>query len=130
MGELMSEINVRIPAQAEYMHVLRSVVAGVAARQDLSVDDIEDLRLAVGEACAYLLAVPDGSAEGLQVRIVQSPGQMDVIASVEASGRTPARADPRQTVVWHILAALTDAARLEETPTGPAIRLTKLVPVR
>ena len=44
----MNDLNVRIPARADYVHVLRSVLAAVAAREKLSVDDIEDLRLALG----------------------------------------------------------------------------------
>jgi hypothetical protein len=45
-------ITVTVPARAEFLHLIRSVVASVAARRDLSIDAIEDLRLAVDEACA------------------------------------------------------------------------------
>ena len=35
--------------------VLRTTTAGLAARLDFTLDDIEDLRMAVGEACALVL---------------------------------------------------------------------------
>ena len=49
-------VNVRIPASGAYLSVLRTATAGLAARLDFTLDDIEDLRIAVDEACAMLLA--------------------------------------------------------------------------
>ena len=61
-------ISLSVPAEPGSISVLRAVVASVAARLDLAVDDIEDLRLAVDEACAHLLSVhPRGSRLGLRV---------------------------------------------------------------
>ena len=40
-----------IPCRAEYVGVARLAVLGVAGRLDFSYDEVEDLRLAVGEAC-------------------------------------------------------------------------------
>ena len=38
-----------------YLSVLRTATAGLAARLDFTIDEIEDLRIAVDEACAMLL---------------------------------------------------------------------------
>ena len=50
-----------MPADVAYVATLRLTAASLAARCDLTIDDIEDLRLAVDEACALLLphAGPD-----------------------------------------------------------------------
>ena len=48
-------VEVRIPADVVYVSTLRLTAASLAARCDLTIDDIEDLRLAVDEACALLL---------------------------------------------------------------------------
>lgn len=58
------EIDLSIPARPEYVVVVRLVAAGIAGRLALSFDDVEDLKIAVGEACTA--AIVDG---GEQVRV-------------------------------------------------------------
>ena len=45
-----------MPAEGAYLSVLRTATAGLAARLDFTLDEIEDLRIAVDEACAMLLS--------------------------------------------------------------------------
>src|SRR3712207_9472717 len=47
--------ELRLPADSAYLAVLRTATAGLAARINFTLDDIEDLRIAVDEACAILL---------------------------------------------------------------------------
>ena len=49
------DVELRIPADSAYVAVLRMATAGLAARLDFTLDDIEDLRIAVDEACAMVL---------------------------------------------------------------------------
>ncbi len=44
-------IELKLPAKAEYMNVVRLSIAGIGERMNFSVDDIEDIKIAVGEAC-------------------------------------------------------------------------------
>ena len=46
----------RCQARDAYLSVLRDATAGLAARLDFTLDEIEDLRIAIDEACAMLLA--------------------------------------------------------------------------
>ena len=46
-----NEIALQIPSDAEYVRVVRLTVIGVASRMAFSYDDIEDIKLAVSEAC-------------------------------------------------------------------------------
>jgi serine/threonine-protein kinase RsbW len=46
-----NSVEMRIPARAEWVRVVRLATAGVAARLGFSYDDVEDLKLAVAEAC-------------------------------------------------------------------------------
>lgn len=48
-------VDLRVPADPAYLAMLRTATAGLATRLDLTVDDIEDLRIAVDEACSLLL---------------------------------------------------------------------------
>jgi serine/threonine-protein kinase RsbW len=44
-------VELRIPAKPEYVGVARLAILGVASRMRFSYDEVEDIRLAVGEAC-------------------------------------------------------------------------------
>ena len=63
-----ADVELRLPADSAYVSVLRTTTAGLAARLDFTIDDIEDLRIAVGEACAMVLPEADaGLRPGLQL---------------------------------------------------------------
>ena len=123
----MSEIRLSVPARADYVHVLRSVIASVAAKLDFSYDDIEDLRLAVDEACAYLLGLRDGPT-ALSLTITPSGRTVDVLASVDGAEAAGRGEGLQANMVWHLLGALTDEARFEESGGHPGIRFTKRAP--
>ena len=55
-GGIADAVEIRLPADSAYLSVLRTATAGLAARLDFTLDEIEDLRIAVDEACALLLA--------------------------------------------------------------------------
>jgi serine/threonine-protein kinase RsbW len=48
-------VELAVPASPAYVAVVRTATAGLAARVDITVDRIEDLRIAVDEACALLM---------------------------------------------------------------------------
>ncbi len=51
----MDEINIKLPAKPEYMSVARLTTAAIANRVGFTIDDIEDLKLAISEASNYLI---------------------------------------------------------------------------
>jgi serine/threonine-protein kinase RsbW len=53
-------IDVTIPARAEYISIARLAAAAVAAHQAFTYDEIEDLKIAVSEACTALIAASSG----------------------------------------------------------------------
>ncbi len=63
--ESNDHVKVCMPAEGAYLSVLRTATAGLAARLDFTLDEIEDLRIAVDEACAMLLpqAIPGTNLE-------------------------------------------------------------------
>lgn len=122
----MGSVTVRVPAKPDYVHIVRSVIAGAAAKASLGVDEIEDVRLAVDEACAHLLSLAPG-ATTLTVDIREGEGMLELLASVDAEVTT--NGDENRSITWHILSALTDEARLEPSPGGTGIRMTKQAPV-
>ena len=52
MAETSADIvELRMPCEPEYVGVARLTILGVASRMRFSYDEVEDIRLAVGEAC-------------------------------------------------------------------------------
>ena len=54
-GARRADVELRLPADGAYASVLRTTTAGLAARLDFTIDDIEDLRIAASEASALVL---------------------------------------------------------------------------
>ncbi|OEV05884.1 anti-sigma regulatory factor [Streptomyces oceani] len=95
-------VEVRLPAAGAYLSVLRTATAGLAARLDFTLDEIEDLRIAVDEACAILLqqAVP-GSVLSCVFELIGDSLRVTVSAPT-----TDGRAPERDTFAWTVLSAL------------------------
>ena len=103
-GSRMADDRVRVcmPAEGAYLSVLRTATAGLAARLDFTLDEIEDLRIAVDEACAMLLsqAIPGTNLEcdfGLGADLMTI-----TVSVVAAQPQRPAR----DTFAWTVLSAL------------------------
>jgi serine/threonine-protein kinase RsbW len=95
-------VTVRMPAEGAYLSVLRTATAGLAARLDFTLDEIEDLRIAVDEACAMLLPQASPGAS-LECEFELDTYSMTVAVSVPAEkGRPPSR----DTFAWTVLTAL------------------------
>ena len=95
-------VQLSMPAESAYLSVLRTATAGLAARLDFTLDEIEDLRIAVDEACAMLLAqaIPGTSLEcGFDLGADQVTITVSVVA---AEPRIPAK----DTFAWTVLSAL------------------------
>jgi serine/threonine-protein kinase RsbW len=100
-----STLHLEIPASGVYLSVVRAAATGLAAQLQFTYEEIDDLRIAVDEACTQLLA-RRGSAETLCIDYHMEPAQLRVDVSVEA----PDLGDPlaKDTFAWQILRALTD----------------------
>lgn len=63
-------VELTIPARVEYIGVARLLVSGVANRAGLAYDEIEDVKLAVAEACTNAIYHAYGSKGDGTVRIL------------------------------------------------------------
>lgn len=55
-NESLETVELRIPSKPEWVAVARLTIAAIANRLPFSVEDIEDLKLAMAEACTYVIA--------------------------------------------------------------------------
>lgn len=95
-------VEVTLPPDGAYLSVLRTATAGLAARLDFTLDDIEDLRIAVDEACAMLLPHAVDGAQ-LTCRFQLLADRLDITVTLPTrSGVVP----QRDTFAWTVLTAL------------------------
>ncbi|NYG55406.1 anti-sigma factor [Nocardioides perillae] len=118
-GDERADVELKVPADSAYVSVLRTTTAGLAARLDFTIDDIEDLRIAVGEACAMVLpeAAPDAD---LWCRFGLGDGVMVVRVSVDTAGQPAVDED---SFAWQVLATLASEASAEATAGSLEVRL-------
>ena len=98
--------ELRLPADSAYLAVLRTATAGLAARINFTLDDIEDLRIAVDEACAILLPQAREDAE-LQCRFWLGQASMTVAVGADCDAPKP---PSEEGFAWRVLTALTTSA--------------------
>jgi serine/threonine-protein kinase RsbW len=101
-GRPTDRVVLRLPAIGAYLSVLRTATASLASRLDFTLDDIEDLRIAVDEACAMLLAQAVAGAD-FEVVFELSAAAISVSVTVPTlDGEVPTR----DTFAWTVLTAL------------------------
>lgn len=117
-------IRAEVPAKPEFVHILRSVAASVAARLDFPFDVIEDLRLAVDEACAQLLAIRP-RASNLDVSIGMTDKGIEIVASADSHPSQWPPPGAEDGLAWKLLGVLIDEVRFTTSESGPSLILTK-----
>ena len=105
MVESHPDVELRIPADSAFLAVLRTATAGLAARLDFTLDDIEDLRIAVDEACAIVLPQ---AKPGSDLTCAFELGDHQLTVAVSADCESP-RQPSRDGFAWTVLAALTSS---------------------
>jgi serine/threonine-protein kinase RsbW len=122
--DLPTAVSVDVPATPEFVQVLRDVAAGVAARLDMPIDQIEDVRLAVAEASSLLLQ--EAEATSLRMTIGRNIDTLDV--TLTSDGEVDAWPTDRVLASWPwlVMKGLTDEIRADRTEAaGPSISFTK-----
>ena len=74
----------RVPADPHYIRPVRLAVGGLASLLDVTLETIDDLRIAVDELCAALLETGDGSP--LELDISSSRGSIRIVGTTSAGG--------------------------------------------
>src|SRR5436190_8757467 len=93
-GEAVVELT--IPGKPEYVGVARLAILGVASRMRFSYDEVEDIRLAVGEACTTAIERASGAQfdhQLVQIRCLIDPSRL----VVEVTDNAPPLSSPEPT---------------------------------
>ncbi len=103
-------LEVRVAARLENLAVVRTLIGAVGTFEDLDLDAVADLRLAVDEACTRLIrsASPDAS-----LILVFDPRPNEVVVDVATTAVSSDVGDilTPGSFSWHVLTSLTDDVR-------------------
>ena len=112
-----------MPAAHEFMRISRIMAAGVASRVGFTLDEVEDLRIAIDEVC-FSMVGSRGRTGTITVRYLLDDGQL----AVEGRGRFSDGLGNEPIVnalSKQILAAVVDECELSAGEEGPQFRLVK-----
>jgi serine/threonine-protein kinase RsbW len=96
-------VEFRVPARLESLAVVRTLVSALGTLEDLDLDAVADLRLALDEACTALIrcSVPDSL-----LTVVVRPRERDLWVAVSAPCVDDNVLRPG-TFSWHVISSLT-----------------------
>jgi serine/threonine-protein kinase RsbW len=138
---MAGRVELDLPAKREYLGVVRTVVSGLAeSSSSLNEARVEDVRLAVTEACANAVDAiqrshPDPAVATVSVRCRQGQGQVEVEVHDDAGGFDPDQIRPHPPVAAParlqferglgipLMRALADEVRFEPTGAGTTVHL-------
>ncbi|TXK74797.1 anti-sigma B factor RsbW [Paenibacillus sp. N3.4] len=82
----MNVVRLQIPAAAEYLDIVRLNLYGVASKLGFSYEDIEDMKVAVSEACNNAVLHGEPESGGGQIQISYEAEEDRLIVKVKDSG--------------------------------------------
>jgi serine/threonine-protein kinase RsbW len=136
-GEAVVELT--IPGKPEYVGVARLAILGVASRMRFSYDEVEDIRLAVGEACTTAIERATGGqtpSQDVRVRCLIDPTRLVVEVTDSAAASSPAEQPPVPESVLEerslggvLIRILMDDVQITQEPESRrhVVRMTKYV---
>src|SRR5215211_4867461 len=115
-----SDVRLTLPARPENVAVVRHVLGAFAEALDLPDTVIEDMRLAVTEACTNVVrhAYGDGEPGPVQILIRPVDDSLQVIVSDEGRGLGPSPDTAGPGLGLPLIAALTDSLEIEQEPSA------------
>jgi len=126
-------VAIRIPALPEWVGVARLATAGIASRSGFSIEDIEDLKLAVAEACNCCIQNPGRGDVNIECVL----DDRRITITVTRAGAGPARtSEPAPTGefsaagglgVFLIRSLMDDVTYVSDKISGTRLTLTKVV---
>lgn len=119
----MDKVSIRIPASPEYLQVVRLVAAGLAARLRFTLEDIEDLKIAVDEMAAYLTG-SQGREGTLEVTFDIADDRIRIVGRGHFAPGHGVRTELTE-LSRMILETVADSASLDHANGTPSFSVTK-----
>jgi len=81
-------VELRIPCKAEWVAVARLAIAAIANRMHFTIEEVEDIKLAVAEACTNAIQHAIG-ADYITIRSESGPSELRIHVSDNGKGTRP-----------------------------------------
>ena len=128
-------VQLIIPCRAEYVGVARLAVLGIASRMPFSYDEVEDVRLAVGEACTHAVErAGNGTATirivstidtvALTIEVTDNVAEENMAAPTEEAKLLEEAGVDQEGLGALLMEILVDEVSIETSPTGTRVLLT------
>lgn len=132
-SEHLGTVELRIPSKPEWVAVARLAIAAIANRQPFSVEEIEDLKLAIAEACTLCITQVPGS-ETIDIICEATTSQLRIEVRDEryrargaGAGRTASAGDGEGLGIF-LIQALMDSLEVNIDPQlGTELVMTKRI---
>lgn len=133
-------IEMKVPCDPKFLSVVRLAVAGAAARAGLAVAEIDDVKVAISEACTNVIDHAFGGSEpappaAFLVRITVRDGELRLEVLDEGSGFDPKHlpaatvedaAERERGLGLFLMQGLMDEVKIESAPgSGTRVLLVK-----
>ncbi len=140
MSDSLAEtVQLIIPCRPEYVGVARLAVLGIASRMPFSYDEVEDVRLAVGEACTHAVERAGGGAATIRIvskvathvltiEISDDIAEADIAAPTEEARLLEEAGVDQQGLGALLMEILVDHVEIEISAVGTRVILTKYAP--
>lgn len=118
-------VTVTVPSDPEFLHILRQLAGGIAAKLRLTIDDIDDLKLAVDEAASSILTRLPSTSE---ITLALDTDDATLRATVSSDAPTEVWPIPGllDSLSWKVITGLVGDASAERDDSGrPSIVLLK-----
>jgi len=132
-------VQLIIPCRPEYVGVARLAILGIASRMPFSYDEVEDVRLAVGEACTHAVERAGSAqatihinstinAKALIIEVIDDIAEGTVAVQSEESRLLAEAGVDQEDLGALLMEILVDEVKVESLPTGTRVLLTKYAP--
>jgi serine/threonine-protein kinase RsbW len=119
----METVSIRIPASPVYLSVVRLVASGLASRLQFTIDEIEDLKIAVDELSAYLTGA-QGRQGTLEIKFTIDDSRIEITGAGKFSPGEKVRTELTE-FSRMILETVADTAALDLTNGVPTFNIVK-----
>jgi serine/threonine-protein kinase RsbW len=120
MARTVNAVTLKVPPAAGYLAVLRTAVGAFAARDQFTLDQVDDLRMAVEETAVQLLRHASGEVIVMDVSSTDSGIRVQLHTTV-----TGGPVFDEASFSWTILRALTDEVHSDTIGSRATVVLDK-----